>query len=236
MNRATTIFVATLLACLFPLQAVASTAESRPKPRKIEGRTDLEVGLRGGWFFQLNQPVADDITERAESLSATSLGVDLEFGPTIGHNLSVLLRFGYQSRLEIWESPNASAVDDLKLVYSLVHLPAVNIKYRPVYERVSPYITAGAGLDLLLYSPSIGVVYMPQVIRLPGAGFNAGVGVEFYISWRFAFVVDLRYNVTLHGTDRLMFVAPDGSDAFYNLDFGPAHHNLNLYAGLQLKL
>ena len=235
MNRAASIVVLSLVA-LLPLQVFASTAESRPKPLKIEGRTDLEVGIRGGYFFQLNTPVSDALMEREGPLSTNSLGMDVEFGPSFGHNLAVLVRFGYQGRQEVWESPDAAAVDDLTLVYSLVHLPSVNIKWRPVFERVCPYITAGGGLDLLLYSPSIHVAYMPQVIRLPGAGFNVGAGVEFMVTWRFAFVFDVRYHISLHGDDILTFVHPESMTEFYALQFGPVHHNLNLYAGIQMKL
>lgn len=235
MSRVASIIILSLVV-LLPFQVFASTAKQRPKPLQIEGRTELEVGIRGGYFFQLNAPVSDSLMEREGALSTNSLGIDVEAGPAFGHNLSVLVRFGYQGRQEVWESPDSAVVDDLTLVYSLVHLPSVNIKWRPVYERVTPYITAGGGLDLLLYSPSIHVAYMPQVIRLPGAGFNVGAGVEFLVTWRFAFVFDVRYHISLHGDDILTFVHPESMTEFYALDFGPVHHNLNLYAGIQMKM
>jgi hypothetical protein len=235
VSRVSTSIAVVLVMALLPIKSMAEP-RTPGMPKTIPGRVDMDLGLRGGYFFQLNSPVADSVTERDPVQTWESMGVDLEMGPCFRNKLSVLMRFGYQARLETWESPAPNDVADLTMVYSQVHLPSLNIKYRPIFWRVSPYFTAGAGLDLILYSPSIYVTHPATVIRLPALGVNAGAGVEFYLTWQFAFVIDVRYHLAVHGTDELSFIDGETEQAFYGMEFAPTHHNLNVFAGVQLKL
>ncbi len=235
VSRVSTSIAILLLVALLPVESLAEP-RTPGMPKTIPGRVDMDLGLRAGYFVQLNNPVADSVTERGRVNSWESLGVDLEVGPCFRNKLSVLLRFGYQSRLETWESPSPNDVDDLSLVYSQVHLPSLNIKYRPVFWRISPYVTGGAGLDLLLYSPSISVTHPATIVRMPALGVNVGAGAEFYLTWQFAFVIDVRYHLSIHGTDELTFIDAETGEPFYGMEFAPTHHNLNLFVGVQLKL
>ncbi len=200
------------------------------------GRTGLEIGLRGGWVVQLNQPVTDAVMDRGRVKPDASLGVDLEVGATLGDNLSLLLRFGYKQRLEEWESAYPNDMDALSLTYSVLHLPAFNVKYRPFFKQFSFYVTGGAGLDLLVYAPSVGVAYATRNVRFPGLGLNAGVGVELFLNPRFGFVLDARYHLSVHGSETMVFEDGDTGTVWYDLSFAPTHHNLSLYLGIETRM
>jgi hypothetical protein len=212
--------------------ALPAVAQAKRAPRNM----GLEIGLRGGWMAQLNQPVADAIMDRGRIKADASLGVDLEAGATLGDRLSLILRFGYKQRLEEWESAYPDDMDALKLTYSLIHLPAFNVKYRPFFRQFSVYVTAGGGVDLLVYAPSVGVAYATRSIRLPGAGLNAGGGLELFLNPRFGFVFDVRYHLSIHGTEGLVFEDRDTGTVWYDLSFKPLHHNLTLYLGIEARM
>lgn len=197
--------------------------------------TGLEIGVRGGWYFQLNQPVQDTVLDRGRVTPGGSLGIDIEAGASLGDHLSILLRFGYKSRIEEWESVDETAIEDMKLVHSLVHLPSVNVKVRPFIKRVSLYFTAGGGMDLVVWEPTFGVGKW-STVRQPGAGINFGLGGELFITRKFAIVVDLRDNLSLHGAETLRIEDADSGELYYDLTFQPVLHVLSLYAGIELSL
>ena len=213
-----------------PHQVWCKSGEGRPPP-KISG---LEIGLRGGWMFQLNQPVTDNVTDRGRIKPGGSGGVDIEAGAMLGDHLSVLLRFGYKSRIEELESPLPDEEHNLKLVYSLVHLPSINLKLRPWYKRVCLYVTVGGGLDLVVYEPTVGPLPLPRM-RQPGAGINAGIGLEVFVSKRFGLAVDLRDHLSFHGTGFITRADDVSGEPTYDLEFGPVHHTLCLFVGLEFR-
>ncbi len=223
------VVVALLTALLLP-----GLALGEPEGGKKLRADGLELGIRGGWFFQLNQPVSDVVMDRGRVTPGASVGVDLEAGPTFGDHLSVLLRFGYKTRIEEWESPDPELDENLKLVYSLVHLPSVNVKYRPWFKRVSLYLTAGGGIDLVVYEPSVGVRRLPTV-RMPGGGINAGIGLDFFITGKWGLVLDLRDHLSFHGGDFLVRTDEASGEPLYDLEFGKLHHSLSLYVGIELR-
>lgn len=216
------------------VSAVPASAASEGGGQKL--RVDgLEIGIRGGWYFQLNQPVTDSLMDRGRVAPGGSGGVDLEAGPSLGNHLSILVRFGYKTRLEEWESPAPEIEEDLKLVYSLVHLPSVNIKFRPWYKRFSLYLTAGGGLDLVVYEPSVGVLRLPT-LRMTGGGVNVGLGLEFFVNTKWGLALDLRDHLSFHGEDFLVRSDDATGEPMYDLQFGKLHHNLSLYLGVELSL
>ena len=219
------------LASLVCLACVPSSAAAASK-LKADG---LDVGIRGGWYFQLNLPVSDAVTDRGRVAPGASVGVDLEAGPSLGKHLSILIRFGYKTRIEEWESPDPEVEENLKLVYSLVHLPSINVKFRPWYKRVSPYLTVGAGIDLVVYEPSTGVLRLPT-LRMPGGGVNFGIGLDFFISSKWGLAIDLRDHLSFHGEDFLVRADDVTGERMYDLSFGRLHHSLSLYAGVHFHM
>lgn len=198
-------------------------------------RTGLDIGIRGGWYFQLNQPAQDSVLDRGRVSPGGSLGVDAEVGPSFGDHVSVLIRFGYQSRLEQWESPSPGDIEDMKLVHSLVHLPSVNLKLRPWLKRFSLYFTVGGGLDLVVWEPSFGVGESAR-IRQPGAGVNLGLGGELFVTRKFSIALDVRDHLALHAAESLRIEDADSGEPYYDLTFQPLLHVLNLYLGVGFYL
>ena len=221
---------AVVLAAITAVSLSAAAAGGKPK-LQADG---LEIGIRGGWYFQLNQPVADALMDRGRVPAGASAGVDLEAGPTLGNHLSILIRFGYKTRLEEWESPDPELEENLKLVYSLVHLPSINLKFRPWYKRFSLYLTAGGGLDLVVYEPAVGVLRLPT-LRMTGGGVNLGLGLEFFVTSKWGIVLDLRDHLSFHGGDFLVRNDDATGEAMYDLQFGKLHHSLSLYLGIELQ-
>jgi len=226
------VVVGPLLCVAFLASAVSAVPARAAAKLKADG---LELGLRGGWYFQLNQPVSDSVMDRGRVSPGASVGIDLEAGPTLGNHLSILIRFGYKTRIEEWESPDPDAEEPLKLVYSLVHLPSINVKFRPWYKRVSLYFTAGGGIDLVVYEPSTGVFRLPT-LRLPGGGVNLGIGLDFFISSKWGLVIDLRDHLSFHGEDFMVRTDDVTGEPLYDLSFGRLHHNLSLSAGVEIHM
>jgi hypothetical protein len=225
--------------------AIAGAATSHPRTETAtSGSRDsvqlgLELGLRGLWFLQLQNPISDTLSqtdqERDRSDLGASAGIDLEGGVSLGNHASILLRFGYKGRFEDWQSPDPLLSENMDMVYSLVHLPSINIKWRPWYKRVSMYLTGGGGIDLMVFEPTIGVAQR-VTLREPGGGLNAGLGLDLFVTSKFAVVLDLRYNLSLHGTDIAQFPCLETMDTTgelcYDLSFAPTHHALSLGLGI----
>ncbi len=224
---------------LLPLAAAAWIASSGPAPAAASPTLGLELGLRGLWFVQLQNPVSDAVSEtdreRDRSALGASAGIDLEGGAALGDHVAVMLRFGYKGRFEDWETPDPLLSENMDMVYSLVHLPSINVKWRPWLKRLSVYLTGGGGVDLMVFEPSIGVAQR-VTLRAPGGGLNAGGGIELFLSRKFAFVLDVRYSLSLHGSSTARFpclaTIDTTGELCYDLTFSPTHHALSLGLGI----
>lgn len=236
MYRLIHLFLLVVL-CLPCLPSAAEGDTATPEPTRRLRRLDvtgLEIGVRGGWFFSLGDSVTDAMADHSDVKPDFSLGVDLEAGAMLGDNLSIMLRVGYQSRKEIWPSPEPAAIDDMEIMYSLVHLPAVNVKFRPFFKRFSIYLTGGGGLDMMVYEHDVGH-YQHNQLREVGGGLNGGVGAEFFFTPRLALVFDVRYHLSIHEKDTLVLANEDQTTTYYDITVAPTHHALNLYLGLEFR-
>jgi len=232
------IHVFLLIAICLPCPTLAAeNAEGSGTPKRRARApevTGLELGVRGGWFFQLGESERDTLADHSDVQPDFSLGVDLEAGAMLGNNLSIMVRVGYQSSTEVWPSPEPAAIDDMKIMYSLLHLPSVNVKFRPLFKRLSFYVTGGGGLDLMVYEHDVGY-YQHNQLRQVGGGLNGGVGLEFFITAKVALAFDVRYHLSFHEEDTLTLSSTDEETTYYDIVVEPTHHALNLFFGLEFR-
>ncbi len=239
------IFLILAFLALIPLLPAEASSRTRPPPRKarvIKERRAYggELGLRGGPFFRLNTAVVDTLSGNGPLPALYAIQVSGDIHLAFHERLSAWGQLGYAVRRDSY----ASAVDpnrpDLALTLNRVHLFHVGLKARPFLKRVSPYLVAGLGPDLLVYAPQVGG--FGSTLPLVGLGVQVGGGVDLMFTPKVGMHLDVRNVLSIHARQHIDDYVDtlEGEETvrtyYYKMDFRSVEDSLELSLGLTLRL
>lgn len=222
--------------------------EVRPKPGKTRRRQERqsyggELVLRVGPALPVFPGTRDALDPDGEVDVSYGFAVRVEGHALASPRSSLWLQFGYAQRRAIWDAPSApSGVPPLETISSRVDLFHVGARFRPVFQRASPFLSVGLGPDLVVHEVGYGGASDTETFL--GLGIQAAAGVDLFLGPKAALHLDVRNALSLYAP-RSRAVGHDIEDDegnvvetidVYDIHFGPFEDTVDLSLGVTIRL